>query len=195
MQSNYGYDISSGEEEGGPVSQTAAANPNDQHPQITAHHSNHSSDGVGNPLFLAIARVSPLGRDLCKTIGVPPFTGEMSEGQRGRLQDDQAKNATDKSFAKVSWEGGRERVVRNLLPSPCFAVVARLIGAGIPCERRYACSRPLTLKRRGRVQHPQNHSPSFKSHKSQFRRLAGISAAIVAQPKSVPRIPRPDNGE
>ena len=35
MQSNYDYDISSGEEEGGPVSQTAAANSNDQHPQIT----------------------------------------------------------------------------------------------------------------------------------------------------------------
>ena len=51
MQSNYGYDISSGEEEGSHASQTAAANPNDQHPKITAHHSNHinhSSDGGGH---------------------------------------------------------------------------------------------------------------------------------------------------
>ena len=38
-------------------------------------------------------------KDPCKTIGFPPFTGEMSEGQRGPLQDDQAKNATYKSFA------------------------------------------------------------------------------------------------
>ena len=42
-------------------------------PKITAHHSdhiNHSSDDVmRNPLFLARgARVSPLGRDLCKTL-------------------------------------------------------------------------------------------------------------------------------
>ena len=40
--------------------------------------------------------------DPCKTIGVPSFTGEMSEGQRGPLRDDQANNAADKSFAKAS---------------------------------------------------------------------------------------------
>ena len=79
MQSNYDYDISSGEEEGGPVSQTAAANPNDQNPKITAHHSNHSSDGVGNPLFLALgARVSPLGkRPLQNYRGSPVHGGNV----------------------------------------------------------------------------------------------------------------------
>ena len=41
MQSNYGYDISSGEEEGVPTNQTEANTPNNQHPKITAHHSIH----------------------------------------------------------------------------------------------------------------------------------------------------------
>ena len=48
----------------------------------------------------SFAMVSERG-DLCKTIGFPPLTGEMSEGQRGPSRDDQAKRP-DKSFATVS---------------------------------------------------------------------------------------------
>ena len=59
------------------------------------------SRGRGNPEGRPSGRVSPLARALQNYLG-SPFTGEMSEGQRGPLQDDQAKNATDKSFAKVS---------------------------------------------------------------------------------------------
>ena len=100
-------------------------------------------------------------RDLCKTIGVPPFTGEMSEGQRGRLQDDQAKNATDKSFATVSLHGAE----------PCAAM-----------QSNYGCAMASGDGRGGHTnqtaatnpnnQYPQNQSPSFKSHKSQFRQHA-----------------------
>ena len=49
------------------------------------------------------------GRDLCKTIGVPPVHGG---NKRGLLRDDQANNATDKSFAKVSGRGMRLRCGR-----------------------------------------------------------------------------------
>ena len=69
----------------------------------------------------SIKRANPLmlqSRDPCKTTASPPPTREMSEGhqlapasggnavrQRGPLPDDQANNATDKSFAKVSFMG------------------------------------------------------------------------------------------
>ena len=39
-------------------------------------------------------------------------TGEMSEGQRGPLRDDQAKNAPDKSFAGVSVSDTSPAVMR-----------------------------------------------------------------------------------
>ena len=63
---------------------------------------------------------SPSLRDLCKTIGFPPLTGEMSEGQRGMLRDDHAENTTDKNFAKVSLmeRDRRENYDGDVLPSP-----------------------------------------------------------------------------
>ena len=53
MQSNYGYDISSGEEEGVPANQTAANTPNNQQPKIKAHHSNHINHSLNIPPCMA----------------------------------------------------------------------------------------------------------------------------------------------
>ena len=49
MQSNYGYDISSGEEEGVPTNQPEANTPNNQHPKIKANHSNHINHSSEHP--------------------------------------------------------------------------------------------------------------------------------------------------
>ena len=75
----------------------------------------HSTNQKPSPL--------PLGGNFRKTIGVPPFTGEMSEGQRGPLRDDQANNAADKSFAKVS-SGGDWELHMYALGGDCVVVFA-----------------------------------------------------------------------
>ena len=75
-------------------------------------------------------------RDLCKTIGFPPFTGEMSGGQRGPLQDDQANIAADKSFAKVSARQGETLAPKCRVTTATTFRVARKRGSHQPNPNR-----------------------------------------------------------
>ena len=176
--------------------ESSATNSNNKPPKITAHHSNqknHSSDGAGTPCEHRCACSRPpryaKGRESSATNSNnqhPKNHSPSFKSKKITVQTARAPPASIAALARVPLAmrrgGKRQPPTQTTNPPKITAHHSNQKnhssdGAGTPCEHRCACSRPPRYAK-GREssatnsnnQHPKNHSPSFKSKKSQFRR-------------------------